>query len=328
MLDLQTKNSTQMKNIFKTILVLTALVMILSACKKQDYSLGDLTAPTNIVITTEILGVDAIHPNGDGSGLVKIIVTADNAISCKAGVSPATLDDFKVMPLGNKVTRKFATSGVNTYRMVFIVSGKGGTTATATADIIVRSDFTPAPSIVTNLTANASKTWVVDKSIPAHFGVGPYNVASIRPEWWAGAVNEKLTCCPCFYDARFTFTKVNATDYSLTVATSSAFTKTGILAGGLPGIPASGDEGCYAYPGGTSAFSFIEASSGAPVTPSVPANSTTTQTSILLDGNLTYIGYGALLKEYEILEITPTSMYLRVQGTETANAWYLKLKSI
>jgi len=317
-----------MKNTFKTFIITAALILVYSACKKQDYSLGDLTAPANIVITTEILGVDATHPNGDGSGLVNIIVTADNAISCKAGVSPATLDDYKVMPLGNKVTRKFATLGVNTYRMVFIVSGKGGTTSTATADIKVRSDYTPAAAIVTNLTADASKTWVVDRSIPAHFGVGPWSVASIRPEWWSGAVDEKLTCCPCFYDARFTFTKVNATDYSLTVITTSAFTKTGTLAGGLPGIPASGDEGCYAYPGGTSAFSFIEATSGAPVTPSVPANSSTTKTSILLTGKLTYIGYGAVLKEYEILEITPTSMYLRVQGTETGNAWYIKLKKV
>lgn len=31
--------------------------------------------------------------------------------------------------------------------------------------------------------------------------------------------------------------------------------------------------------------------------------------------------------EYEILSITETSLYLRVQGTETGNAWYLKLKS-
>ena len=39
-----------------------------------------------------------------------------------------------------------------------------------------------------------------------------------------------------------------------------------------------------------------------------------------------YIGYGSLLSEYEILEITPTYMYLRIQGTETGNGWYVKLK--
>ena len=33
-------------------------------------------------------------------------------------------------------------------------------------------------------------------------------------------------------------------------------------------------------------------------------------------------------KEYEILSISATAMYLRVQGTETGNAWYLKLKAL
>jgi hypothetical protein len=45
-----------------------------------------------------------------------------------------------------------------------------------------------------------------------------------------------------------------------------------------------------------------------------------------LSGVDTFIGYGAVQKEYEILVITPTYLYVRVQGTETGNAWYLKLK--
>jgi hypothetical protein len=197
-----------------------------------------------------------------------------------------------------------------------------------TKDVTVRSDFTPNPTIVTNLTGGTSKTWVVDKSIPSHFGVGPWEVVSIRPQWWSAAINEKVNCCNCFYTATFTFTKVVASGtYTLTVASpDGAFTKTGANAT-LPGIPASGDEGCYSYGGGTSSFSFAPASSGAPATPTA-GNSASTQTSILLGGNNTYIGYGSVQKEYEILTITPTAMYLRVQGTETGNAWYLKLKSL
>jgi hypothetical protein len=93
------------------------------------------------------------------------------------------------------------------------------------------------------------------------------------------------------------------------------FTKTGGLTS-LPGIPASGGEGCYSYAGGSSSFSFIPASTNI---------AGSTKTSILLAGNNTYIGYGSLMKEYEILSISPTNVYLRVQGTETGNAWYLKL---
>lgn len=48
----------------------------------------------------------------------------------------------------------------------------------------------------------------------------------------------------------------------------------------------------------------------------------------MLSGNATFIGYGATQKEYEIMVISPTYLYLRVQGTETGNAWYMKLKAI
>jgi hypothetical protein len=317
-----------MKNTFKTFLGIAALIIIfISACKKQDYSMGDLTAPSNIVITTEVVGQDATHPNGDGSGDVKITVTADNALAYNVDYDASNAVNLVYLPKGT-ITKKYTTLGINTYRITAVVYGKGGTSSSTTKEVTVRSDFTPDPTIVTNLTGDASKSWVVDKSIPAHFGVGPWNVASIRPEWWAGAVNEKLTCCPCFYTATFTFTKVTASNtYSLTVVTDKAFTKTGAFAN-LPGIPATGDEGCYPYSGGTSDFSFVPSSSGAPALPSVPANSGSTQTSILLSGLNTYIGYGSVLKEYEILEITPTSLYVRVQGTETGNAWYIKLKSI
>ena len=317
-----------MKNTFKTVFVIAALVLIYSACKKQEYSMGDLTAPSNIVITTEVVGQDATHPNGDGSGNVNITITANNALAYKVGYNALKSSDYVIIPSSGKVTKKFTKTGVNTYAISVIVFGKGGSSSTANSEVTVRSDFTPDPALVAAITGSGSKTWVVDKDIPAHFGVGPWSVESIRPEWWAGAVDEKLSCCPCFYSATFTFTKTASGTYNLKVTTDGAFTKTGTLAGGLPGIPASGAEGCYDYPGGTTDFSFVPASSGAPVSPSIPANSPSTQTSILLSGVETYIGYGACLKEYEVLTFTENTLYLRVQGTETANAWYIKMKPV
>jgi hypothetical protein len=317
-----------MKNNFKILSVVFALFFIINSCTKKDYTLGELTAPTNLVITTEVVGKDATHPNGDGSGDVKISVTANNALSYKVDYNAKDAVELVYLPTG-KITKKYTDEGVNTYRITAVAYGPGGTSTLATTDVTVRSDFSVDPAIVSKLTGGSSKTWAVDKGIPSHFGVGPWNVASIRPEWYSAAPNEKETCCKCFYTATFTFTKVAASGtYSLTVASpDGAFTKTGALAN-LPGIPASGDEGCYSYGGGTSGFSFVRASSNAPVTPSRSDNSPTTQTSIVLAGNNTFIGYGSVLKEYEILTITPTTMYLRVQGTETGNAWYLKLKSL
>lgn len=311
-----------MKNNFKYLSIFVLAVSLFTACQKDDNSLGELKAPTNLVINTDIVGQDGTHPNGDGSGKVNITATADNVMSYKIGYNDVTdlATPVTYVPLGGGVTvKKFTSTGTHTYRITVIAYGKGGVSTTLAKDITVQSDFTPAPAIVTALTNDSSKTWVVDKSVPGHFGVGPW-AGEVTPIWWSAAINEKEACCPCFYTATFTFTKVSASSYTIQSNTpGGAFTKTGSLAS-IPGIPSSGDEGCYSYGGGSSAFSFIPASSG------IAASAPSTQTSILLSGSTTFIGYGALQKEYEIMVIDANYMYLRVQGTETGNAWYLKLK--
>jgi len=311
-----------MKNTFKCISLFILAASLFTSCQNDDYSLGDLKAPSNIVINTEVIGQDSANPNGDGSGQVKITVTADDVMTYKVAYNDITdLSgnlSFSTIS-GGVTTKKFTTPGLNTYRITVVAYGKGGTSSTATKEVQVISLFSPDPSIVTYLTNDASKTWVVDKSVPGHFGVGPWE-GEVTPIWWSAAINEKEACCPCFYTATFTFTKVSPTSYTIQSATpGGAFTKTGSLAS-IPGIPASGDEGCYSYGGGTGAFSFIQSSSG------ISASAPSTQTSILLGGSDTFIGYGALQKEYEIMVIDANYMYLRVQGTETGNAWYLKLK--
>jgi hypothetical protein len=304
--------------------IISLLFFTISSCdKKNDFSLGDLVAPSNIVINTVIAGQDAAHPNGDGSGDVTITISADNALSYKVDYDASDPVNLVHLPTG-AIATKYTKLGLNTYRITTVVYGKGGSSSTSTKDIMVRSDFTPDPEIVTNLTGGASKTWLVDKDVAGHFGVGPWNIASVTPEWYAAAPNEKAATANCFYTAAFTFAKDAATGtYTLTVAsTDGVLTKTGALSGGLPGVPASGDEGCYSYGGGTSAFTFVPSGSG------INASAPSTKTGILLAGNNTYIAYGAVQKEYEILAITATNIYLRVQGTETGNAWYLKLKAL
>lgn len=310
-----------MKRISKYLLGALAVFALLYSCTSKNYSLGDLTPPSNIVITAEIAGATTASPSGDGSGDVKITITADNALAYKVDYGTSSSLNLVYLATGT-TTKKYTTLGTNTYRITAVVYGKGGTTSTATKDITVRSDFTPDASIVANLTGGTSKTWVVDKSVAGHFGVGPWSATSVTPEWWSAGVNEKVSAAPCFYTSTFTFVKGANGTFSLQVASpDGAFTKTGSLTT-LPGIPDSGSEGCYTYTGGTSSFAFVPSSSG------IAASAPSTKTAILLAGNSTFIGYGALQKEYEIMVITSTYMYLRAQGTETGNAWYLKLKAI
>jgi len=311
-----------MKKVFKYLFGIFVIVITLYRCADTTYKMGDLTAPTNLVINTEVVGATTAKPNGDGSGDVKISISATNALAYKVDYDANNAVDL--IYLGNgTITKKYTTLGLNTYTITAVAYGKGGTTSTVTKNVTVRSDFTVAPEIAANLTGGSSKTWAVDASLPGQIGVGPWDNTSFTPSWWAAAVNEKLACCNCFYTTTFKFSKDATTGtYSLQVTNpDGAFTKTGSLTT-LPGIPATGAEGCYSYSGGTSTFSFIPASTG------IPATAPSTQTSILLAGNATYIGYGACLKEYEIMVLTPTYMYLRVQGTETGDAWYLKLKAL
>ncbi len=308
-----------MKNIiYKLTFVLS--VLLFTSCTVEKYELGELNAPSNVAVAVAIAGKTTTNPNGDGSGDVTFTISGDNILASKIDFDANNALDLVSVNNG-KITKKYTTLGLNTYTVTVIAYGPGGTSTTITTDVTVKSDFTPNPAIVTALTNNASKTWVVDRSVPGHFGVGPWT-GSVTPEWWSANVDEKVSCCNCFYTSTFTFTKASATAYTIQVACpDGAFTKTGSLTT-LPGIPSSGDEGCYAYGGGSGAFSFIPSSTG------IAAATPSTQTSILLSGVDTFIGYGALQKEYEILVINANYMYLRVQGTETGNAWYLKLKPV
>jgi hypothetical protein len=306
-----------MKNI-KYILTFLLIALVFANCTEEKYELGELKAPSNLAVGISLAGKTTANPNGDGSGDVTFTISGDNILASKIDFNANDAVDL-VQVNGGKITKKYTTLGLNTYTVTVIAYGPGGTSTTITADLTVRSNFTPDPAIVTALTNNTSKTWVVDKSVAGHFGVGPWT-GSLTPEWWSANVNEKVATANGFYTATFTFAKASSTSYTLQVACpDGAFTKTGSLTT-LPGIPASGAEGCYAYGGGTGAFSFVPASTGiATATPS-------TQTSIMLSGVDTFIGYGALQKEYEIMVINANYMYLRVQGTETGNAWYIKLK--
>ena len=326
MLDKQI-NKVMNKSIFiKLSSIVLFFSLFLFSCKEDEYSLGELTKPSNLTLTAKVVGQDATNPYGDGTGVVNIIAKADNALAYKIGYQEVaninanpTFESMTGSADGATATKKFNKLGNVAYRITVIAYGKGGTSSVITKDVTVKSVFNPDPAIVTKLTNDNTKTWKVDQSVAGHFGVGPWSATSVTPEWWSAAPNEKVSCCNCFYTARFTFKKVNATTFSIQVATpDGAFTKTGSLAS-ISGIPASGDEGCYGYGGGSGSFAFIESTSG------VAASAPTTKTSILLDGNTTFIGYGALAKEYEIMVIDNNYLYLRVRGTETGNAWYLKL---
>lgn len=69
--------------------------------------------PTNLKVTSEIVGVASDKPNGDGSGIVKFKATATNAISYQIII------DGKTLPMINgEITYTFSTAGTNNFPII------------------------------------------------------------------------------------------------------------------------------------------------------------------------------------------------------------------
>lgn len=306
-------------------ILVTAVFALFSCQKDGDYSLGELTTPTNLVITTQIVGQNATYPNGNGSGDVTISLHADNAIAYKIGyklVSDSGNPTMAAFPGTGTTTKRFETDGTNTYRITAIAYGPGGTSTTQTKDITVRYDFNMDPTIVQNMTSGTSKTWVVDKSVPAHLRIGPW--ADPTTIWWSAAIDEKVACCNCFYTATYTFTKTPSNTFTLAVASPDGIFMNRNAAENNLGVSGAG-EACHPWTQPTKAIAFGDSASSFPA--GLPLDITsTTGYKITVEGNDGFIGYGSCSNTYEIIESTPNYLYLRSRGANQNNFWYLKLK--
>ena len=82
--------------LFKTIFVLTVFTLI--SCEEEEFTLGAITAPTDVTLTAEIVGATADEPNGDGSGTVHFTVSGNGAITYKFSFD----GEEKLIPTGKK----------------------------------------------------------------------------------------------------------------------------------------------------------------------------------------------------------------------------------
>lgn len=294
--------------------ILVLLILVVSSCSEETYSLGELTAPSNVVITTEIVGQDATHPNGDGSGEVKFSIAGNNALSYKIDYGTDATESLTLLSK-TTATKKYTKEGVNNYIVTLVAYGTGGVSTVVTKEIAVRSDFNVASQIVTDLTNDGTKTWSVDPSVPAHLGVGP-SEGSSKPEWWSAGINEKVATANCLYTATYAFTKLSNGTYTLKVTTPDGV----FVNGKFTNLPiTSTEEKCFDFTGDTRAFAFAAASSGIEMS---------THTNLIVAGTDGFIGYGSCSNTYEIISITADQIHLRSQGVQDGNTWYLILKPV
>lgn len=194
-----------MKKIKINYVILFSLVLAFLGCQENDYSFGEIIAPSNIQITAEIVGADADNPNGDGTGVVNFMATADNTVSYKY-----VFNGVETVALSGGTSISFSSLGLNTYTVTVVASGTAGISSTKSIQVDVLSTYAPPVELISKLygydpaTPNAvtTQTWKVQSAKPGHFGLGPIGGAT-PAEWFSAGIEEKAGVG--MYDDRFVF---------------------------------------------------------------------------------------------------------------------------
>lgn len=171
-----------MKNI-KYILGLFLTLAIFASCEEETFEFGDIIAPSNLQITAEIVGQD-VNPTGDGTGVVHLNVTADNAITYKF-----VYNGTEKTSATGKMTYSFGTTGTETYTITVLAFGKAGVSSSETIQLDVLVVYEPPADLLTMLTGDSSRSWRIKAEAQGHFGVGPGD--GFEPIWWAANPNDK-----------------------------------------------------------------------------------------------------------------------------------------
>lgn len=197
-------NNRMMKNIKYISVFFFTLVLGFTSCQDDDTTFGAIVVPTNVTITTEIVGLDGSNPNGDGTGLVNFIATANNEITYKFDFG----DGFSNVSPTGVITHRFTTVGVNTYTVVVSAVGTGGISSSTAVNVEVLSTFDDPETrdFLSGGTAS-SKTWYWAADKAGNIGLGPNEVQADGSHtfaaWFSSDAfhSDKL----CMYNAQMVF---------------------------------------------------------------------------------------------------------------------------
>jgi endoglucanase len=159
------------KTLQKLIYLLLGIFILFQSCSSDSTDPIPVISitPTDLKVTSEIVGTSTEKPNGDGSGTVKFKATATNATSYQIIIEGKTLP----MPNG-ELTYTFTTAGTNSYTIAIDALNDGKS---------VRSNTTLSIFVVVGETASA-----IVKAMGAGFNLGnvfdnggnPSTIASIK----------------------------------------------------------------------------------------------------------------------------------------------------
>lgn len=305
------------KKIIINIVLLFALVLAIS-CQNDDHSFGDLSAPTNLKITAEIIGKTADAPNGDGSGMVKFVTKGDNAVSYKYAFSDGTSENS---PSGI-FTKRFTKTGLNKYTVTVIASGRGGVATNITTEVEVLSNFRDDEAVQL-LTDGTSKKWYWSASEPGHLGVGQNDGDASKnyfPNYYSATAWEKAgsPASSCLYNNVLTFSlDGDVLKFELDNGGSTFFNASfASVAGGT-----STSDDCLAY--NSAGKKIVSLSPSESFVMANPNHATQTRGTAMTFSDNGFMGYYIGQNTYEILSITANRMVVRaVMGGTPGLAWY------
>jgi len=167
-------------NLIKKTGFLLALLLVVQSCSGGTDS-GDDTpvavGPSNLSVQVEVIGKTADKPDGDGSGKIKLTITATNATSFKVLID----NQLKEITTGD-FTYEFTGSGTKNYPIV--VSAYNGLkfiSTTTSANVFVARKLLWADEFDVNGAPNTSK-WGYNTGTGDGWGNNELEYYTTRPE--------------------------------------------------------------------------------------------------------------------------------------------------
>ncbi len=315
-----------MKNL-KYLSVFFLSLLVVTACEEDEHDFGPITSPTNVQVSTEIVGADANNTSGDGTGFVTFSATADAALAYQFNFGDGNSETNS----SGTITHRYTQVGVNSYTVIVSAVGTAGVLSSATFDIEVYSAFEDpeAETFLAGANEGDSKTWVWDATAPTYLGLGPVeddygNLDFSWPNWW-NSIQPNDTEKACMTDNNvFVFTKTaNGLTFEQTAGPSfvpGAYASVIGVAGDI-----CHDESVATTMFGVKNVSFLPSSSKAALEGAYDGEPYRQTSFKLSDGG--FMGWYVGDVEYDIISITANTLHVRCIQEGGGFAWYAKYKA-
>ena len=270
-----------------------------SFSEESQFEFGDITAPSNLTLSAEIVG----GGTGDGSGVVHFTASATGALNYKF-----VYNGQETIASDGKMTYSFAIVGTHDYTVSVIAMGIAGTQTSLSQTITVLSLYDPPAELVSVL---SDKPLRILAEEGAHFGVGPLDATS--GVWYAANPYDKETSG--MYDDRYSFSAYNSggTFSHNTGADGEVFGKAPALQRWW------GDKGAAVNACCNEHENYPLDSYDSAYTLSAPGG---VETISIEKG---FLGFCVANGNYQILARTSTTLFLKTTYADENNAWFVLL---